>query len=68
MKKATSILLFIFFSKFVSGQSTQDYYDVFYENNILKDKDIQFQNYWAWNYFITDSVAKAQKLKNVKVT
>jgi len=68
LKKASSILLFIFFSKFVSGQSTQDYYDVFYENNILKDKDIQFQNYWAWNYFITDSAAKAQKLKNVKVT
>ncbi len=67
-KKATSILLFILVSKFVSGQYNNDgYFEVFYETNIFKDKNVLFQNYWASNYFITDSIAKAEKIRSLNV-
>ncbi len=68
LKKTTSILLLIFITKFVSAQYNNDYYEVFYEKNVMKKKDMLFQNYWVYNLYLSDSIAKARKIKSMSAS
>ncbi|MBI3233101.1 MAG: hypothetical protein HYZ42_03525, partial [Bacteroidetes bacterium] len=44
-----------------------DYFEVFYENNINNDKTILFQKYLVLNQSFDDSLAQAQHIKSMNI-
>lgn len=68
LRKISTLLLTVCICQSLPAQYNQDYYEVFYENNVLKKKDMLFQNYWVYNLQFSDSIAKARKIRSMSAS